>query len=506
MRHKTWSAIIAIVVVLIVVMIVRKANTPANVVTDTVVRRELKRTVLATGDVTSTTDLNLSFASSGTVETVNVKVGDVVHKGDVLATLTNESQAGAVTQAQGQVDNAQAALAKLQEGATTEDVAVSQTALKNAQVNLQSVTSEQNQLVANAYSALLNAGLEVDVAGDSTNTPALVPALSGTYLGTQEGEYDITTHGGTGAYFSFSGLETGSGAADKTTAVPLGTLGLNLTFPTGFSNQVDNNWVIHIPNKKSPAYLAALNAYNAALQTQSNALATAQASIDAAQADLDLKQAAARPADIAAAQASVLSAQGQLQTAQAAYDDTIVRAPADGTITSVDTKVGELATAQQEVFILQNVSDLYLEADINEADISRVALGQPVSVTFDALGPTQTFTAQVSEIDPAGTVISGVVNYKIEAQVQGDTSAIKPGMTANMTIVTDDKPNVLVVPTRAILDSANGTVVRVITNAKRNTYTSVPVTVGLEGDDGTEITSGLTEGQTIVVLDNSTNK
>jgi HlyD family secretion protein len=504
-RHKIISAIVAIVVVLIVISIVRKANTPASVVTDTVVRRELKRTVLATGDVTSTTNLNLSFASSGTVSSVKVKVGDVVKQGQILATLSNESQVGAVTQAQGAVASAQAALDKINEGATSQDVAISQVALKNAQINLQTVTNQQNQLVANAYSALLNAGLTVETFGSST-TPALTPLLSGTYVGTQEGQYFINTHGGSGAYFSFSGLENGSGTTDKTTSVPLGTYGLNLTFPVGFTNQLDVKWVINIPNTKSGAYLSALNAYNAALETQKNALASAQAGIDAAQADLALKQAAARPSDVAAAQANVLSAQGQLQSAQAAYDNTIIRAPADGTITSVDIKIGELATAQKEVLILQNVSDLYLEANINEADIARVVLNQPVAVTFDALGPNQTFTAKVSEIDPAGTVISGVVNYKIEAQLQGDTSQIKPGMTANMTIVTDDKPNVLVVPTRAILDGANGKVVRVITNTKKNTYVQDPVTVGLEGDDGTEITSGLTEGQTIVVLDNSTNK
>ena len=352
---------------------------------------------------------------------------------------------------------------------------------------------------------MLNAGLTVESDSSSSTTSVNTPVLSGTYIGETTGQYRIDAHGGSGAYFSYSGLETGSQTigTNSATPIPVGTKGLYLSFPTTTMNTSDAQWIINIPNTKSGQYLAAQNAYNSALQTQKNALATAQASVDAAQANLNLTQAAARPSDIAAAEANVLSAQGQVQSAQAAYDNTIITAPADGTITSVDTKVGELANAQAEVLILQDVANLYLEANINEADIASVVLGQPVQVTFDALGPDKKFTAAVSEIDPAGTVISGVVNYKIEAKIQGDISEIKPGMTANMTIVTADKPSVLVIPSRAILNGTSGPTVRVITNDKKNTYTQVPVTVGMQGDDGTEITSGLSEGQKIVELDAS---
>ena len=66
-------------------------------------------------------------------------------------------------------------------------------------------------------------------------------------------------------------------------------------------------------------------------------------------------------------------AQGQVQAAQAALDNTIISAPVDGTITSVDIKVGEQANASQEVFILQDVTHLHAEADVSEADIASLA-------------------------------------------------------------------------------------------------------------------------------------
>jgi len=145
---------------------------------------------------------------------------------------------------------------------------------------------------------------------------------------------------------------------------------------------------------------------------------------------------------------------------------------------------------------------LYLEANINEADISNVVIGQVVEVTFDALGPDKKYAASISHIDPASTVVSGVVNYKIEAEIGGDISAVRPGMTANMTIMTQYKKQVLVVPSRAILDGASGKIVRVVTDEKKATYVETPVTIGIQGDDGTEVIGGLSEGQMIVVLSN----
>ncbi len=505
--HKKTSIAIAVVVVLVLFVLLRKGTAPVSLVTDTVTRRDLRSTVLATGTVTSTTDLNLSFASSGIVSSIRVKVGDKVTKGQILATLSNQSQLGAVTQARGALKSAQASLNKLIQGATNEEIAVAQTALSSAQTDLQNTKNQQAILVENARRAVLNAGLSIKPASTvGTSAPQYTPVLSGTYTGTDTGNYFITTRGGSAAFFSTTGLETATGPTNLTTAVPLGTRGLFITFPANFASMGDFEWVVRIPNTESSTYLTAENAYSAALSTQASAIASAQSVVDARQAELNLKKAAARSTDIDAAEASVLSAQGNLETAQAAYNNTIIYAPADGTITSIDVKVGELAVAQKEVMILQDVSNLYLEANINEADISNVVIGQPVEITFDAFGPDVKYMAAISHIDPASTIVSGVVNYKIKAEITGDVATVRPGMTANMTIVVHDKKQVLVVPTRSILDGAAGKIVRVVTDQKKGTFTETPVTLGVQGDDGTEILSGLSEGQSIVVLSSTPTK
>ena len=97
-------------------------------------------------------------------------------------------------------------------------------------------------------------------------------------------------------------------------------------------------------------------------------------------------------------------------------------------------------------------------------------------------------------------MVSGVVNYLVKASLPNSIADIKPGMTANMTILVGSKSAVLAIPQRAIL--SNGAKhVRVIDDPKKKTYHEVEVQTGMEADGGlVEITSGLTEGQEIVTF------
>jgi HlyD family secretion protein len=176
-----------------------------------------------------------------------------------------------------------------------------------------------------------------------------------------------------------------------------------------------------------------------------------------------------------------------------------LRAPADGTITAVDVKLGELVTAQKPVITLQDVSSVYIEANINESDITRVALGQKVMVTFDAFGPEQVFPATISSIDPSSTTVSGVVNYKIKATLD-DSTQVLPGMTANMTITTGEKADVVFIPKAALRGENGSSFVYVMTDLKRNKYEKRPVTTGFLGDGNRlEVSAGVSAGDTIVI-------
>ncbi|MCL5774883.1 MAG: efflux RND transporter periplasmic adaptor subunit, partial [Patescibacteria group bacterium] len=356
----------------------------------------------------------------------------------------------------------------------------------------------QQVAVDNAYKALMNSGLAA-IPGTGNNSN-LTATISGTYVGKDQGQYSITlVPTGNNIRFQYGGLESGSGNVDVTPQA-LGSKGLYIQF-SSTSGSAGNTWTVSIPNTQASTYVANYNAYQAALQAKEAAISQAQASVDAAQAALDFKRAKARPADLNAAQAAILTAQGQVQAAQADLENTIIRAPSEGTITKVDVKVGELATALKEAVVLQDVNNLHVEANISEANIASVKVGQKVDATFDALGLDRKFTAKVEAVDPASTVVSGVVNYKVTVQVD-KLEEIKPGMTANLTILTGEKPGVLAIPARAVLGKTDGSkVVRVITDEKTKAYKEVPVTTGMEADGGlVEITSGLSAGEGVITF------
>jgi len=497
-----WKLVIVIAVILAVFIIngiINSKNDTSHILTESTKKQDLKQTVLATGVVTSSTDLNLSFKASGNVRQVYTSVGKKVGAGAVLATLDQKDQAAQYTSARGSLASAQANYDKILAGASSEDVALAQVAVDSAQANLNNTISQQEVLVSNARSAMLNAGLTAAVQVGNSSTGTIT--ISGTYKGTQEGQYVISLYQtGNGMYYSLSGLESANGPINRGVPVSIGTRGLFATFSSTGDFSTNSNWIIAIPNTQSSTYLSASNAYLSAVQTQTSAVSSAQSSLDSANATLNLKKAEARPADLAAARAQILSAQGQVQAANAALENTIIRAAASGTVTKVDIKVGQPVSAFTPVIVVQNVDQLYLEANISEANITQIKQGQKVEVTFDALSADQVFEAVVANVDLSSTVVSGVVNYKVTASLV-EKDLVKPGMTANMTILTDEKPAVLAVPQRSIVLKDNKKFIRVITNPETKAFVEQEITTGISADGGlVEVTSGLEENQEIVTF------
>lgn len=483
-RKRTWI-IVVIVLIIASYFIFKTPSSVANTVTDIAKISNLKETVLATGQVVSNTDLNLSFNSTGVVKTLKVKVGDKVKAGQVLATLDQGTELAALTSARGTLAGAQARLRRTLEGASNEEINLSQVILDQTKIT-------QDTLVQNAYDNLLNSTLEA-IPDDGTSD-YVAPIISGTYNGGKEGVIKLSLYysvGGTS--FTASGLASGSGVSNTIIAQPIGNSGLYIKFPSNTTINV-TDWIINIPNKKAPNYLVNYNAYQ-------SALIQSKSTIDQRTAELAIKKSKARGADIDLANADILSAEGQVQAALARYNNTMIYAPVDGTITRIDIKIGELTQAQRDAMVLQDISNIYLETNINEANITSLTLGMPVSITYDSFGTDKIFKGTITKIDPSSTIISGVVNYKVTASTD-QTPEIRPGMTANMMIKVKEKDNVIAIQSRALVTDENGnSTVRIITNNRNKKYKSVPVTTGFEGDGGLiEILSGLSVGDEFVVL------
>lgn len=273
------------------------------------------------------------------------------------------------------------------------------------------------------------------------------------------------------------------------------------------------------------ALATAVNDLNSVKLAAEQKETTAQAKVDAgynswrvARAQLEKVKAPTRREDISLAQAQVAQAQASLEAVLIQINDSIIKAPIEGTVTKVNYEVGEQAVAGKAVISMLGENNFEIEVDISEADIVKIKTGDAVALTFDAFGEEVGFSGAVSFVEPAQTVIQDVIYYKTtiadikladgHGQNNGLTlsvNSIRPGMTANVTITTAVKENALIIPSRAIVEKGNNEkITRLLVN---NQSVEAPIKIGLRGDNGlTEALSGVKEGDTVITFIKNNNK
>jgi macrolide-specific efflux system membrane fusion protein len=242
------------------------------------------------------------------------------------------------------------------------------------------------------------------------------------------------------------------------------------------------------------------------------ALETAQANLAAAQQKLNqAKNPPATPQDpaptvdavvVAQAKAAVNQAALNVGDAQKALEATTLKAPSAGTISAVNFTVGQTVGAgagagnnTTAFATLLDLDRMVVKVGFPEADAGKVAAGQPVSFTIDSL-PGQRFSGTLTSIDTVATVVSNVVTYNAVVSFDSVPAGVKPGMTANVSVIAASRDNVISVPSAAISTTGGVSTVKVRVNGVDETRT---VVTGLKGDGTTEITSGLQAGEQVVM-------
>ncbi len=245
------------------------------------------------------------------------------------------------------------------------------------------------------------------------------------------------------------------------------------------------------------------------------ALTTAENDLTAARAAVTAAQASGQQGDSALA-----TAENRLQTAQNAVDaaqtglaEATLTAPIAGIVLAVNDTVGSRVqagnpaetvaasgtTASSSGFVtIADTSGLTMTAQIAEADIASVAIGQAATVTFPAV-PQTSAPATVTAIAPTATSGGSTVSYATTVALASPPPGIRLGQTAELDIVTtSSKGEALSVPDAAITTATDGTKTVTVVAAD-GTTSSVTVTTGVVGDAGTEIDSGLSAGETVVI-------
>lgn len=163
-------------------------------------------------------------------------------------------------------------------------------------------------------------------------------------------------------------------------------------------------------------------------------------------------------AQIRAAQAQINQYQATLRTAQTNLGYTRIIAPVDGTVISREIDLGQPVAASfqaPELFtIAQDLTKMQIEVNVSEADIGKVKEGQDVIYTLDGY-PDSEFSGKVTQVRISPTTVSNVVTYSVIVGVDNEDLKLKPGMTANVSIITEKSENVLCVPNIALKFTPN---------------------------------------------------
>ena len=212
-------------------------------------------------------------------------------------------------------------------------------------------------------------------------------------------------------------------------------------------------------------------------------------------------------AQINAARAQVNQFQASLKTAQTNLGYTKIIAPVDGTVISREIDLGSPVAASfqaPELFtIAQDLTKMQIEVSVSEADIGKVKDGQDVTYTLDGY-PDSTFEGKVTQVRLSPTTVSNVVTYTVIVDVDNEDLKLKPGMTANVSIITNKSENVLCVPNIALkfTPDINGPKYKnqglwVLENGKAK---RIDIETGASDDSSTEVISKLlNEGMQVIM-------
>lgn len=421
----------------------RKANSQYE--TAVVQRGDVSATVGASGNTHSRQSAQLAWRVTGTVTGLAVQAGDTVQAGEVLAKLKDDSVPASLIVAHFDLIDAQKALDTLLQSKSQQ--AAAQQALANAQKALQDALDEQAKLkMPNASpSNIEGAQANLDQADAAVKQAEQIYSL-------MEGRPQ-------------DDIQRIQAAA-------------NLERARRFQQSAQINLQF------------AQNKPNAQKAEQVNAqAAVAQANLADAQREWDRVKDGPSPDDIQSAKARI---DGDLSTVSMAT----MAAPMSGTVSELDMMNGDSAVPGQTVMLIEDLSEMHVQVDVPEVDISKVKAGQETTVTFDAI-PKRSFKGQVLSVSQFGTQRQGNTYFEVQTRLDNADRAIKTGMTGAVDITVASAKNVLLVPNRAIRSSKGQRVVYVL---RDQALTQVPVTLGISDDTKSELLTGNLKEGDIVVL------
>ncbi|MGB9695537.1 MAG: efflux RND transporter periplasmic adaptor subunit [Caldisericaceae bacterium] len=225
-------------------------------------------------------------------------------------------------------------------------------------------------------------------------------------------------------------------------------------------------------------------------------LNSAKSSVDSAKRQIDNNKLKIEQSKIQVDQSNL-----SVNNALKSLNDFTIKAPINGEVLELPVAVGQTVSPNMPVAIIGNSSKYNIVAYADEIDVTKLEKEQKASVTFDEL-PNLKLDGIISSIGLKEITLQGASAFEVDVSTSATNSAIRSGFSANITVITNSKNNVLVVPISSIVTLANGkTYVDKVSD--KGSVERVEVVTGIAGNVYVEIVSGLSEGDKVLIIPQS---
>jgi multidrug efflux pump subunit AcrA (membrane-fusion protein) len=449
-QTRVWIAGLALIAAILVGLIAKDTlfpGTPAAAAqrVATVTRGTVKSSVTGTGTLVAASQVNVGFRVSGQIIEIDVRVGDAVKTGQVLARLDPSTQQAALNQAQANLASAQANLQAAQSPLTAAQIAQLQHSLAASQFSYADTVNQVNAL--NQADATTVANDQAKISADGCTPSSTTPPCP----------------------------------QDQST--------LNADVSKQHTDQVNGQGRI---NSASGQLTAASDSFTVQTQVKPNSITAAQAQVTSAQAQVQAAQLALTQTTLVAPTSGVIaSLNGEVGEMGSQGGGTTAQAPG---VTAAQPSTGSGASGGAFA-VISDTSQFYALVPFAEADAAGLKPDQATSLTFDSV-PNLTISGHLVAVAPSPTVTSNVVNYYASFVLNRLDPRLRAGMTTNASVTTAEADSVLLLPNAAIRTTNGATAVTLLVNGQQ---VSTEVVVGLQGDSLTEVKAGLNEGQQVVL-------
>lgn len=519
----------------------------------------VKKTVSATGTLQPWSTVDIKSKAGGRVNALLVDVGDVVKAGQVIAKIDPSDTILSVQTAQAQINGAKAHTEQAEETYKLQ-VRQGQIAIANAQAALAASKASQASTAAQYTSAKAQAAAQPSqtaaaIAQATANYNAALKDLAGLKatnpqdLASAQAAYDqaVANEKNTQAALARQKSLVAKGyVAQQDVDAAQAAYAVNAASVTSAKEKLNTIAAQQQASvQSSEAKIAQAKAALQAAKAGQVDIATRKAAVQQAAAAMKQSNAQVQQAEVAVAQAKanlanngiqelnvqynnsvINSNQASLINAKNTLDQTTVRSPSNGVVLSKAVSQGtyitsgeSLNSAGSTIVTIGDVTRMYVQATVDETDLASVDQGQDVEVDFDAY-PGVPFDGKVARIEPLAVVNQNVTQFNVRVEIDNSSPTfrlLKPGMNATCNFLVAQKDNVVAIPGSAVQTDDNGSYVLIAKGGKpapADPTLGLPadpsmlvgvktqrrdIETGVEGDDATEVTSGLKAGDRIVV-------